>query len=114
VTAPLCGSLQTHPGTLDAVGGGHIIRALAFGLSISGPESLLRLTCLPGHAQWENTRDPGARLRVCLAAVSQHSIYTIQHILGLNSRSAAAQQKAPPKRRGKLKHGTLNDKLCTK
>lgn len=27
VIALLCGSLQTHPGTFDAVGGGHIIRA---------------------------------------------------------------------------------------
>jgi hypothetical protein len=27
VTAPLCGSSQTHPGALMASGGGHIIRA---------------------------------------------------------------------------------------
>jgi len=28
MTAPLCGSLQTHLGTSDAVGGGHIINAV--------------------------------------------------------------------------------------
>ena len=27
MTAPLCGSLQTHPGTQMPSGGGHIIRA---------------------------------------------------------------------------------------
>ena len=34
MTRPLCGSLQTHLGTSDAVGGGHIIRAFHRSLPI--------------------------------------------------------------------------------